>query len=606
MSTPTSTTRPASATSANAYLSWLKAQGTRLSPTVQLRKTADSGYGLYVDSDAAAIHVDSGTSRAATEQQGSTTADCQGGEQAWTAAVLPAALVLTAERIHAMAWTHWPVLHAWLIELGVCSSDHTLEQNQALEGTADNLDEEAERHTLMAFLIHHARVLRQEREQNCPLLPYVRWLPSLEEMNRPVQWTRHAPTEAIEADQPMMNALDWLEGSPLAEAVCRKEKRLQTEGKEWQQYSRYARERLADASVSTGLDSTLAADITLDEMRWADAIYWSRVLEVPFFSDASNSDDSNGSYTLRRALLPLIDMCNHAGENTNARWQVMNDGAVKLCVYGRQLSATKTTSPVQLLYSYGDKPNAELLFNYGFALEDNAVDETCPIVAPLLAGGTDVDEDGVDWLLPAKRQLMKQWSMSPIIQLKRPTGQAMNGVATAATGNSTTSSSDILSLIGWSALLAPDALSLMYLCVLTADELSVSPTSNGLQWQVCGDPVEHPNDLEKALASHEMLGVAQLRAVLTIDAALEAQAAQMRRPAELAMLLRKLQNMDTDTIEPVEWRRLRWAHVYLSGFSKTLHAARDWLAAARDLLYTDQSIVSFLDQFNSTAHDDGQ
>jgi hypothetical protein len=93
--------------------------------------------------------------------------------------------------------------------------------------------------------------------------------------------------------------------------------------------------------------------VNLDDWMWADAIFWSRCLQMPF-------DEV--------CLIPLIDLANHS-LNPSATWEIVNDEIIlkplhKDWFHGKEVSI-----------SYGDKSNDELLFHYGFTLVDNPHDK---------------------------------------------------------------------------------------------------------------------------------------------------------------------------------------------------------------------------------------
>ena len=119
---------------------------------------------------------------------------------------------------------------------------------------------------------------------------------------------------------------------------------------------------------------TSAAKITEDEFRWAYSAYWSRALSLPIGADPT-------APTVE-AIVPGIDFANHSCGAPNARWAVRG-------VRGGSPDASDPSGPrVELLgefgslpapgeevvISYGDKTNEELLFVHGFADRDNPHD----------------------------------------------------------------------------------------------------------------------------------------------------------------------------------------------------------------------------------------
>ncbi len=144
------------------------------------------------------------------------------------------------------------------------------------------------------------------------------------------------------------------------------------------------------------------ATYTLENWMWADAAFSSRM-----FSDA-------------KVMFPLIDMCNHSN-SPNACWQLDTSLHRILLVPSSQPLPSNSnstsnddnnnssnrnsnsTSNSQVLISYGDKSNEELVFQYGFALPSNPFDKVT-----LLAFLSEEDP-----LLPAKVSLLKLYNLSP-------------------------------------------------------------------------------------------------------------------------------------------------------------------------------------------------
>ncbi len=121
---------------------------------------------------------------------------------------------------------------------------------------------------------------------------------------------------------------------------------------------------------------TSAAKITEDEFRWAYSAYWSRALSLPIGADPT-------APTVE-AIVPGIDFANHSCGAPNARWEVrgVRGGApdpsdpsgsgprVELLGEFGSLPAPGE----EVVISYGDKTNEELLFVHGFADRDNPHD----------------------------------------------------------------------------------------------------------------------------------------------------------------------------------------------------------------------------------------
>ncbi|KAI8968894.1 hypothetical protein BDF20DRAFT_838882 [Mycotypha africana] len=115
-------------------------------------------------------------------------------------------------------------------------------------------------------------------------------------------------------------------------------------------------------------------EITLDMYFWADCVVWSRVVGVSEACQPNDNESNDGQSNL--ALIPFFDFANHSSSNCNIRWQwIENDvdstdeAGIQLVPYtDKNISIMKGD---ELLLSYGSKSNQELLFLYGFCVENN-------------------------------------------------------------------------------------------------------------------------------------------------------------------------------------------------------------------------------------------
>ncbi|CCG82532.1 SET domain protein [Taphrina deformans PYCC 5710] len=132
--------------------------------------------------------------------------------------------------------------------------------------------------------------------------------------------------------------------------------------------------------------SSLASKVcTFEAWKWADSIVSSRCLgfaEVPLIHlrtmhnveeillEHYTSLEVSQMFDLPRrpnlVLVPVLDLCNHAGPHRNARWDLDPSGRPHL------LSTRQIEPGEEITISYGDeKTNDELFFNYGFVVPDN-------------------------------------------------------------------------------------------------------------------------------------------------------------------------------------------------------------------------------------------
>jgi hypothetical protein len=132
-----------------------------------------------------------------------------------------------------------------------------------------------------------------------------------------------------------------------------------------------------------------AKPITMDEFLWAYATFWSRALALPIGPDP----EASGAV---EAIVPGIDFANHSCARPNARWAVANASGREGATAGEPtvtLECLSVPGPgEEVLISYGDKPNEELLFVHGFAERENPHDAL--VLHPHWMKHADDDDDG--------------------------------------------------------------------------------------------------------------------------------------------------------------------------------------------------------------------
>ncbi|KAG0364822.1 hypothetical protein BGX24_004438 [Mortierella sp. AD032] len=190
----------------------------------------------------------------------------------------------------------------------------------------------------------------------------------------------------------------YLAGTLLLDSVCAKRSKLDAE--------------FEHLSGNLGAFEDWPVRPTLENFIWADATFWSRVLsfKTQWTEDdtSSNHDDSDDMH-----MVPYLDFANHAA-NPNIRWEVDSDG---LRVWGQEsLLQDSSDDPVEreVFLSYGNKPNTELLFLYGFTMHDNPTQ--------FLTFAMPMDEDD-PYYMPKAHSLMR-WGILPriTIYLKKTNG----------------------------------------------------------------------------------------------------------------------------------------------------------------------------------------
>ncbi|KAF9311405.1 hypothetical protein BG003_007444 [Podila horticola] len=192
-----------------------------------------------------------------------------------------------------------------------------------------------ERLALVLFLLYERLILNHEGSTPTKFAPYIAVLP---EISTPVT----LDPELVQG---------YLAGTILLDSVCAKRKTLEAE--------------YAQLSGNLGAFEHWPVKPTVADFIWADATVWSRVL-----SFQSQVKESENELELGDDLhmVPYLDFANHANQS-NIRWQVDEQG---LRVWGNEhLILTEDAKEPEVFLSYGEKPNTELLFLYGFTLKDN-------------------------------------------------------------------------------------------------------------------------------------------------------------------------------------------------------------------------------------------
>ena len=143
---------------------------------------------------------------------------------------------------------------------------------------------------------------------------------------------------------------------------------------------RPAMRELTQADNAAGSSLHMLPDVSEKEFAWAFQTFWSRALAIPVGAGGSVTVDS---------VVPGVDMVNHAPRaRANARWEHVEDSSRPDGGYVALVSAPPNRTMKdgeEIFINYGDKSNEELLFTYGFALKDNAVEERM-VFFPALGG----------------------------------------------------------------------------------------------------------------------------------------------------------------------------------------------------------------------------
>ncbi|XP_024008227.1 ribosomal lysine N-methyltransferase set10 isoform X2 [Eutrema salsugineum] len=153
------------------------------------------------------------------------------------------------------------------------------------------------------------------------------------------------------------------------------------------------------------LDGDSESEVSFEHFLWANSVFWSRALNIPLphsFVFPQNQEDVGGCPSTSHptetnidiqapvsgptsvgpgdtvwveGLVPGIDFCNHDLKPV-ATWEVDGTGSVSGVPFSMYLlSVTQNRIPgKEISISYGNKGNEELLYLYGFVIENNPDD----------------------------------------------------------------------------------------------------------------------------------------------------------------------------------------------------------------------------------------
>ncbi|CAA7026121.1 unnamed protein product [Microthlaspi erraticum] len=152
------------------------------------------------------------------------------------------------------------------------------------------------------------------------------------------------------------------------------------------------------------LDGGSESEVSFEHFLWANSVFWSRALNIPLphsfvfpqsqedVGGTSHTIETNGEKDIQAAvsgpasiapgdtvwvegLVPGIDFCNHDLKPV-ATWEVDGTGSVSRVPFSMYLlSVAQNRIPnKEISISYGNKGNEELLYLYGFVIENNPDD----------------------------------------------------------------------------------------------------------------------------------------------------------------------------------------------------------------------------------------
>ncbi|KAL4977340.1 hypothetical protein BDW66DRAFT_165836 [Aspergillus desertorum] len=292
--------------------------------------------------------------------------------------------------------------------------------------------------------------------------------------------------------------------------------------------------------------------VTFEDWKYLDAVFRSRMVDLPGYG---------------QAMVPCIDMANHASESTvNALYEKDNDGnAILQLRFGKDLRLDE-----EVTISYGqDKPASEMVFSYGFL--DSEKSDAKQIFLDL-----DIPDD--DPLRMAKKAFCRE-----------TTGLRVSSKPIDSDGTQTYWESPT---VWWACVNEEDGLKF---AVLQKNDGSKELT---MTWKT--QVVKTPNLLKAILAAEPLWDVFRLRAVVLVLERLETQ----------FFMLQTTERMVSDIQQNVDMLALFRPEVFntvtklreLEG--RLLKTAIEDLEKQRDYLMTSESVRVYLSQQQSAEAED--
>ncbi|KAJ5676915.1 uncharacterized protein N7477_002548 [Penicillium maclennaniae] len=333
---------------------------------------------------------------------------------------------------------------------------------------------------------------------------------------------------------------ELLRGTSLGDAVAAKESSLEREF----EHLRHSTEHIDWCQLCWWNEGT--GKMTLDDLKYADAAYRSRMVDLP------------GS---GHAMVPCVDMANHAsGEEVNALYEADSDGNALL-----QLRWGKSLQPGdEATISYGDeKPASEMIFSYGF-LDDSQ---------------TEAKQVTFDMTPP---------SDDPLAIAKKMICRETPGIRVAMTHDTNENSRQTVwdsPLVWWACVNEEDGL-----------EIRVTQTTEGTReletiWK--GEKIRAPTQLRDLLANDPAWEIFRLRAVVLVLERLEAQVSILQETEEVLNNLRENEKLFHNLFRPDIFaliERLRRLEAVL------LARAVNDLGKQREELIASESVTAYLAQ----------
>ncbi|ORZ34375.1 hypothetical protein BCR44DRAFT_1436564 [Catenaria anguillulae PL171] len=254
-------------------------------------------------------------------------------------ATIPNDLLITAAKIHHHAQQHDRPLARAL--------DHLTPPDCQLAPS---------RLAILTFLLRF-RALPDQSQPN-PWRPYLLALPTLADL--------HVPTQYEDQE------LALLHGTAMPRLVAAKRAKLVDELESiLSAFDQVPTSPTSESAPSVNVDMRQA--VSLADLLWADAIFWSRVLETPApTSSTSGPQSKSAAATFELAMIPILDFANHSFDNPTLRWdRDPATGDVHLSLTSSSPSTTLTASDELFLCYDPEKSNEQLLFTHGFVIPGN-------------------------------------------------------------------------------------------------------------------------------------------------------------------------------------------------------------------------------------------
>ncbi|KAJ3417483.1 hypothetical protein HDV05_003347 [Chytridiales sp. JEL 0842] len=317
---------------------------------------------------------------------------------------------------------------------------------------------------------------------------------------------------------------------------------------------------------------------SFERYKWADGVYWSRVLSFQSMNDNIEGDDCH--------LVPFLDFANHSN-SPHLRWHVeKNSIQLRLTQTG---AASDIPAGEELCISYGEKPNQELLFIHGFTLQDNPNDSIM-FPAPILEKSHEDITPEDEFTIQNKIGLMKVLGLKPVVYL-RPPHEGNDGEMEGEL-NFKRFGLDMDSLIVMliSVMTAPDGLAPIPRNISSTQQRA---SSDKRTYLVSNQAINSPESFMEMIRNHPMKDILLLRVFTILQSAIDERLIEMNQIEDFEEEQDSVFPKTRKEVATASQREL-FVSVLREGHFKILVGGMQWLGELQMEYAERESVVAYL------------